>query len=59
MSQVLLYRQYWMATLKDRRNCQVCGQLAVNAFEFVGDEGICERVAWLCGNCFNVGESCM
>jgi hypothetical protein len=53
MSQIVRYRQYWMATLKDRHQCQMCGELAVNAFEFVGEEGICELVTWLCDNCIN------
>ena len=49
MSDVILYRQYWMATLRDRRCCQVCGTLAINALEYVGKSGICTKVVWLCG----------
>ena len=46
MSQVILYRQYWMATLKDRHCCQICGELAISALEFVDKNGICESVSW-------------
>ena len=38
MSQVILYRQYWMATLKDRHLCASCG---------VGDDEFLQTVA--CG----------
>ena len=48
MSQVILYRQYWMATLKDRHWCQICGELAISALEFVDKNGMCESVVWLC-----------
>ena len=59
MSPVILYRQYWMATLKDRHTCQICDQVAINAYEYVGDEGICERIVWYCNFCINFAESCM
>ena len=48
MSQVILYRQYWMATLKDRHCCQICGELAISALEFVDKNGMCKSVSWLC-----------
>ena len=48
MSQVILYRQYWMATLKDRHCCQFCGELAINALEYVDKSGMCTKVVWLC-----------
>ena len=48
MSQVILYRQYWMATLKDRHCCQICGELAISALEFVDKNGMCESVSWFC-----------
>ena len=48
MTQVVRYRQYWMATLKDRHWCQICGELAINALEFVDKNGMCESVSWLC-----------
>ena len=59
MSQVVRYRQYWMATLKDRHWCQICGELAINAVEYVRDDGICERIVWHCNSCINFAESCM
>jgi hypothetical protein len=31
MSQTVPYRQYWMATLKDRQVCQIWGELALFA----------------------------
>ena len=48
MSQVILYRQYWMATLKDRHTCQICCELAISALEFVDKNGMCESVSWFC-----------
>ena len=48
MSQIVVYRQYWMATLNDRHCCQICGDLAVTALEFVDKNGICESVGWFC-----------
>ena len=48
MSQILRYRQYWMATLKDRHACQICGDLAVNAQYTVGDCEVIKQVIWSC-----------
>ena len=48
MTQVVRYRQYWMATLKDRHWCQICGEFAISALEFVDKNGMCESVSWLC-----------
>ena len=48
MSQVILYRQYWMATLKDRHCCQICGDLAVNAEYLESDNGVIDSVNWVC-----------
>ena len=48
MSQVVRYRQYWMATLKDRHWCQICGELAINALEYLDMHGVCESVSWIC-----------
>jgi len=42
MNQIVVYRQYWMATLKDRHCCQICGDLAITALEFVDKNGIRE-----------------
>ena len=53
MSPVILYRQYWMATLKDRHCCQVCGELAISALECVDKNGIRESVSWLCDQDFS------
>ena len=55
MNQVILYRQYWMTTLKDRHFCQVCGELAISALEFVDKNGICELVSWICDRHLPVG----
>ena len=55
MSQVILYRQYWMATLKDRHCCQICGELAISALEFVDKNGMYESVNWLCDLHLQVG----
>ena len=48
MSRKIKYRQYWMSTLKDRHNCQMCGELVINAVfikrSFNGVEGI----SWFC-----------
>ena len=48
MSQTVLYRQYWMATLKDRHKCFSCGNLAISALEFMDENGICQSVTWFC-----------
>jgi hypothetical protein len=48
MSQVILYRQYWMATLKDRRYCEVCGDLAVNAEYLEAEKGDIYNIKWVC-----------
>jgi hypothetical protein len=48
MSQTVLYRQYWMATLRDRHMCYSCGNLAINALEFMDENGICDSVTWFC-----------
>jgi hypothetical protein len=47
MSQILYYRQHWMATLKERHACDKCGELAMYASwnEIYG--AICE-VNWFC-----------
>ena len=55
MSQVILYRQYWMATLKYRQCCQVCGELAICALEYVDKNGMCESVSWFCDQYLPVG----
>ncbi len=48
MSQIIRYRQYWMATLKDCHVCQICNALALNALEFTDENGTCESVSWFC-----------
>ena len=48
MSQARHYRQYWMATLKDRHKCFSCGNLAISALEFMDENGICQSVIWFC-----------
>ena len=45
---VVSYRQFWMATLKERQSCHRCGELAINAFEFLNESGICQSVIWYC-----------
>jgi hypothetical protein len=48
MTQILRYRQYWMATLKRRHCCQMCGDLAINAESFELDNGVLDNVNWFC-----------
>ena len=48
MSQVILYRQYWMATLKDRHCCQICGELAVSAEFTTNSNDVVQSLRWLC-----------
>ena len=48
MSRIVVYRQYWMATLKDRHYCEICGELAINAMVILDKYGICERIYWHC-----------
>ena len=52
MSQVIRYRQYWMATLKDRHVCQICNEVAINALEFNYENGTCNSVSWFCDRHF-------
>jgi hypothetical protein len=49
MSQVIFYGQYWMATLKVWHECNICGELAVNAEYFELDHGLISSVDWVCG----------
>ena len=48
MTQILRYRQHWMATLKRRHCCQICGYLAVNAEYLELDNGVVGNVDWFC-----------
>ena len=48
MSEILRYRQYWMATLKVRHDCNICGELAVNAEYLESDIGVIRSVDWVC-----------
>ena len=48
------YRQYWMATLKGRHPCIVCGQLAVNAEYLETDAGVISKVEWICDSHLNI-----
>ena len=48
MSRIVPYHKYWMATLKDRHKCCVCGNLATSALEFQDENGISESVSWFC-----------
>ena len=51
VSQIFQYRQYWMATLKERHVCQICGDMAIDA-KYVDDGRSGPReVKWLCGVC--------
>jgi len=47
MSQVLVYRQYWMATLKNRQCCQICNDFAIEAEYSEADDGRVIGVSWL------------
>ncbi len=53
MSQVIWYRQNWMATLKDHHVCQVFNELAINALEFKDENGTCNSVSWFCDQDFS------
>ena len=48
MSQVARYRQFWMATLKERHGCRKCGELAVNAEYLEMGNGVIESNEWVC-----------
>jgi hypothetical protein len=48
MSQILYYRQHWMATLKARNSCETCVNLAINALEVLDEHGTCASVSWYC-----------
>jgi len=48
MSQIVHYRQYWMATLKDRHLCEKCGELATEALYFENEPGSIIKVSWSC-----------
>jgi hypothetical protein len=48
MSQILEFRQHWMATIRDRHICEICGVLAVSAKYVEVDNGKIEIVKWLC-----------
>jgi hypothetical protein len=47
MSQILYYRQHWMATLKERRASDTCGELATYASWKEVDETTYD-VNWFC-----------
>ena len=49
MSEFLLYRQYWMATLRDRHECEICGELATEAQYLENEDGCVIMVSWICG----------
>ena len=42
------YRQHWMATIRDRRICGICGVLATSAKFIEVNNGKIEIVKWLC-----------
>jgi hypothetical protein len=48
MSRIVRYRQYWMATLKDRHYCEVCGDLAVNAEFLEAEKEDIHSIKWVC-----------
>ena len=50
MSQILFYRQYWLATLKDRHICASCGVVATFAKYSENEDGRTINVSWLCVN---------
>jgi hypothetical protein len=47
MSQIVVYRQYWMAMIKNRQNRNVCGELAIVAIAIHTVE-TCLAVTWIC-----------
>jgi hypothetical protein len=48
MSQTLLYRQYWLATLKNRHICASCGAVATIASYSENEDGCAINVSWFC-----------
>jgi hypothetical protein len=50
MSQIVVYRQYWMATLKDRHFCENCDYLAKEALFILDSNGIERSIVWMCDN---------
>ena len=48
MSQIVRYCQYWMATLKVRHDCNIYGELAVNAEYLETENGVIHSVDWVC-----------
>ena len=56
MSRVEFYRQYWMATLRDRNCCQICGELAINALEYLDKHCTYESISWFCDQHLPVGS---
>ena len=48
MNLIFRYRQYWMATLKIRHDCNICGELAVNAEYLESVDGVVHSVDWVC-----------
>jgi hypothetical protein len=53
MSQIVRYRQHWMATLKDRHTCHICGLLAVNAKYLTNENEVVQKLKWLCDHHLN------
>jgi hypothetical protein len=53
MSKFVRYRQYWMATLKDRHTCQICGQLATSAEYMTNEKDVVQNLRWLCDDHLN------
>lgn len=56
MSQILRCRQYWMATLKIRHDCNICGELAVSAEYLESDNGVIHSVDWVCDSHLGVNS---
>lgn len=48
LTRILRYRQYWMATLRRRHHCQICGDLAINSEYLELDNGVLGNVDWFC-----------
>ena len=48
MSRIVLYRQYWMATLKNRNQCHICGALAIFAEYLETGNSVMCNIKWVC-----------
>jgi hypothetical protein len=48
MSKKTFYRQHWRATAKERHSCEICKDLAINAWSDEEADGMVTKVTWVC-----------